>query len=260
MTRENLALGSSANDGTGDTLRAAGTKINNNFVELYRAFGIDSDNLSLNVTLDSDHVVFAGASYSTSLGITAPTANRSVDLPDAAGTVVLDTATQTLTNKTLKLPSINDSNNNELIKFTTTSSAINEFTIANAASGGKPTLTSTGGGTNITMKLAGKGTGSVEVAKAAYSAVTITSNGTASEIASYIICNKASALAVVLSDGTTDGEYKIFTNKGGGTATVTPDNFSAGTSFALPQHTGAQTIWDGTNWYLIGADSDVTVS
>ena len=32
MTRQALALGTSANDGTGDTLRQAGTKINANFV------------------------------------------------------------------------------------------------------------------------------------------------------------------------------------------------------------------------------------
>ena len=31
MTRQNINVGSSANDGTGDTLRSAGTKINQNF-------------------------------------------------------------------------------------------------------------------------------------------------------------------------------------------------------------------------------------
>ena len=30
MARNNIGLGSAANDGTGDTLRGAGTKINNN--------------------------------------------------------------------------------------------------------------------------------------------------------------------------------------------------------------------------------------
>ena len=32
MTRQNINIGSSANDGTGDTLRTAGTKINQNFI------------------------------------------------------------------------------------------------------------------------------------------------------------------------------------------------------------------------------------
>ena len=55
---------------------------------------------------------------------------------------------------------INDVIGNELIKVTATASAINELTIANAASGSGPTISATGGGTdidiNITPKAAGK--------------------------------------------------------------------------------------------------------
>jgi hypothetical protein len=35
MTKQLISLGTSANDGTGDTLRDAGTKLNANFTELY---------------------------------------------------------------------------------------------------------------------------------------------------------------------------------------------------------------------------------
>ena len=35
MAQQTISTGSSANDGTGDTLRSAGTKINENFTELY---------------------------------------------------------------------------------------------------------------------------------------------------------------------------------------------------------------------------------
>ena len=35
MAKQVIATGSAANDGTGDTLRSAGTKINSNFTELY---------------------------------------------------------------------------------------------------------------------------------------------------------------------------------------------------------------------------------
>ena len=35
MGKQVISTGSSANDGTGDTLRSAGTKINANFTELY---------------------------------------------------------------------------------------------------------------------------------------------------------------------------------------------------------------------------------
>ena len=39
MGKSVINNGSSANDGTGDTLRAAATKINNNFTEIYAVLG-----------------------------------------------------------------------------------------------------------------------------------------------------------------------------------------------------------------------------
>ena len=62
------------------------------------------------------------------------------------GTVTLD-GTQTLTNKTLTSPiigtSILDTNSNELLKLTATGSAINELTLANAATGNGPIVSAT---------------------------------------------------------------------------------------------------------------------
>ena len=42
MARQTLNRGTVANDGTGDTLRTAAQKINENFSELYTAIGGDS--------------------------------------------------------------------------------------------------------------------------------------------------------------------------------------------------------------------------
>lgn len=50
----------------------------------------------------------------------------------------------------------------ELLKFEETASAVNEFTIKNAATGGAPELQSTGDDTNIDLKLTPKGTGIVK--------------------------------------------------------------------------------------------------
>ena len=93
-----------------------------------------------------DALVFATANDGT---------NPDIDtLP--AGDVTL-TATQTLTNKTLTSPAIGtsilDTNGNELAKLTATGSAVNEFTIANAATGNDPTLSATGGDTNIDIAI-----------------------------------------------------------------------------------------------------------
>lgn len=58
---------------------------------------------------------------------------------------------------------INDTNGNEEVKFTATGSAVNEFTIANAITASEPTLSVTGGDTNIGLKLTPKGTGKVQI-------------------------------------------------------------------------------------------------
>jgi len=55
-------------------------------------------------------ITFEGATanaFETSLAVTDPTADRTITFPDASGTVVTTTATQTLTNKTLTNPTIN---------------------------------------------------------------------------------------------------------------------------------------------------------
>jgi hypothetical protein len=83
--------------------------------------------------------------------------------------VVNLTAPQTLTNKTLTTPTltspiineIDDSNGNEQIIFTATASAVNEVTVANAATGNDPTFTASGSDTNIGLDFIPKGTGAV---------------------------------------------------------------------------------------------------
>ena len=60
MARQTLNRGTVANDGTGDTLRTAAQKINENFTELYTAIGGDS--ATATVTLTAQGVVFEGQS------------------------------------------------------------------------------------------------------------------------------------------------------------------------------------------------------
>ena len=89
-----------------------------------------------------------------------------VEIPLGSDGDVTLTGTQTLTNKTLTSPkigtSILDTNGNELALLTATSSAVNEFTIANAASGNAPRLSSSGE-TNVDLDLLAKGTGHITV-------------------------------------------------------------------------------------------------
>jgi len=73
------------------------------------------------------------------------------------------TGTQTLTNKTLTSPKIGtnilDTNGNELINLTATSSAVNELTIANASTGVTGPVISATGETNVGININPKGTG-----------------------------------------------------------------------------------------------------
>ena len=102
-----------------------------------------------------DAVVFATANDGTNPDI--------LTLP--AGTVTL-AGTQTLTNKTLTSPKIGtsvlDTNGNEVAKITATSSAVNEVTFVNAATGSNPSIDASGGDTNIGLALKTKGTGVIQ--------------------------------------------------------------------------------------------------
>jgi len=81
------------------------------------------------------------------------------------------TGTQTLTNKTLTSPkigtSILDTNGLQLALLTATGSAVNEFTIANAAAGAGPILSATGDESNVDINLNPKGSGVLKSATAA---------------------------------------------------------------------------------------------
>lgn len=107
MTRQTIFTGTTANDGTGDSLRTAANKINANFQDIYDTFGAN-DVLFFGLQFDSDSILFDGATKNngirTKLQAVDPTVNRIVDIPDASGTLVLETHTQTLTNKTLTTP------------------------------------------------------------------------------------------------------------------------------------------------------------
>jgi len=57
-----------------------------------------------------------------------------------------------------------DHNSNEVVKAGVgTASAVNEVTVTNAATGNAPTISATGGDTNIDLALIGKGTGTVDL-------------------------------------------------------------------------------------------------
>lgn len=129
MAQQTLNRGTSANDGTGDTLRVAAQKINENFTELYTTVGGDSST----VTLTSAGVVFEGQAaddHETTLCAVEPTADNIVYVPNDGGTLILDSCQQTLTNKTilspiLTTPSIKDADSSHSYNFVVSNLAAN---------------------------------------------------------------------------------------------------------------------------------------
>jgi hypothetical protein len=78
-----------------------------------------------------------------------------------SGSLVFATSPSLTTPKVLTC--INDTNSNELLKVTATASAVNELTLANAATGNNPTLSATGDDTNIGITLTPKGSKDLKV-------------------------------------------------------------------------------------------------
>lgn len=90
--------------------------------------------------------------------MTFPSSSATIARTDAGQTF---TGVQVFTSPRI-ITDISDTNGNEIFKITATASAVNEFTIANAATGNSPTLSATGSDSNIDINLVPKGNGIVK--------------------------------------------------------------------------------------------------
>ena len=106
MAKQTINIGSSANDGTGTTIRAGGDLINDNFNEIYTAFSSDGSNLSTTVlTIVDESSTESTISYGERLAITGGTnltsavSGDSVNLTlNSSVTGLTSVQTETLTN------------------------------------------------------------------------------------------------------------------------------------------------------------------
>jgi hypothetical protein len=106
MAKQTINVGSSADDGTGSTIRAGGQIVNANFTELYNAFSTDGSNLSTAVlTIVDESSTESTISYGERLAITGGTNLTSTVSGDSVNVTLNSTITglssvqtETLTN------------------------------------------------------------------------------------------------------------------------------------------------------------------
>ena len=191
------------------------------------------------VTGSGDSFTFAAADKGTKILFASANDGTNPDIIDIGMGNVTLTGTETLTNKTLTSPkigtSILDTNGAELFQLTATSSATNEFTIANAANGSAPSIAATGSSdSNIDIALKPKGTGETVVGTGAANA-TITSSG-------------AHDLILDTNSGTNSGTITI-TDAANGDITIAPNGTGIAKAVDAADATGAikiagkETIW-----------------
>jgi len=101
-----------------------------------------------------------------------------------------------------------DENGNEQLIFQTTGSAVNQFDMTNAATGNAPSISATGGDTNIDVAIIPKGSGETKIGTGA-AAATLTSSG-------------AHDLTLDTNSGTNSGTITI-TDGANGDITLTPN-------------------------------------
>ena len=286
MGKSVINNGSSANDGTGDTLRAAATKINNNFTEIYAVLGgKTATDLSASAATLTTKITFSDSAtglirfegttadaHETTLQVVEPTGDRQIVFPNASGNVVLDSSTNTLTNKTLTSPTVNtptinapkisglsgggvlqDSSGNEVLELTKTASAVNHVNLTNNATNNNPKITAKGGDTNIGLELEAKGTGKIILNNShvlKQETVNTGSNEALSLLLPFTQITKGTAGTYGIADGVV-GQVKYVVNSGAGNAVITPANFGAGTTLTLQQNETGTLIFDGTNWQIL---------
>ena len=241
-----------------------------------------------NATTDGTDTYTVQVKTVSGTGITfaAGASGRVTKLLYTDGTNVLDasadfgevtlTGTQTLTNKTLTSPkigtSILDTGGNELALLTATGSALNEFTIANAATGTGPTLSATGTETNVPINITPKGTGDVFINPPTSGALIVSGTSTqagkivmqadtddsGSFVASFQpgVLTESTAYVLPLADAGTSGD--ALTSNASGTLSWT--TMSGGTSWQAVVTGATQTAVAGNGYFIDTTSNACTVT
>ena len=262
MAYQALGLGSVANDGTGDSLRTGGDKVNDNFVEIYTKFG-DGSTLASNVNITGNAATattlassrnIAGVAFNGSAAI----AIASTNLSDTAS-ICLAANTLTLTNKTLTSPivggDVTTASGNLLINSATQivevkgdgSSVEGQIKLnchanshgqtikpqPHSASVTNTSLLPAGASSTLVSKVSADILTNKTLADLKTSVQTLSGAGAIDLVTGVTEVTTTAADALTLANGTV-GQIKIIVMKvDGGDGTITPVTFAGGTTITM---------------------------
>jgi hypothetical protein len=262
MAYQALGLGSVANDGTGDSLRTGGDKVNDNFVEIYTKFG-DGSTLASNVNITGNAATatllassrnIAGVAFNGSAAI----AIASTNLSDTAS-ICLAANTLTLTNKTLTSPivggDVTTASGNLLINSATQivevkgdGSSVEGMIKLNchanshgqtikpqphSASVTNTSLLPAGASSTLVSKVSADILTNKTLADLKTSVQTLSGAGAIDVVTGVTEVTTTAADALTLANGTV-GQIKIIVMKvDGGDGTITPVTFAGGTTITM---------------------------
>jgi len=192
------------------------------------------DSFTFSATNKGDKVVFASANDGTNPDIISVNTGIANVVDDTSPQLGGDLDTNSHNIAIDDAHGINDENGNEQIIFQTTASAVNQFDITNAATGNAPSISATGGDSNIDIALIPKGTGETKVGTGAADA-TVTSSG-------------AHNLILDTNSGTNSGTITI-TDGANGNIVIAPNGtgvaqaVDGGDNTAAIKIAGKETIW-----------------
>lgn len=123
---------------------------------------------------------------------------------------------------------INDSNSNEVLKFSSVASAVNEVTVTNASTTNAPSITATGSDTNIDLSISAKGSGKIKLNAYYQTALTYSPSGGGTATLDLATGNEhritmpSGNITIALSNATNGQKFIIsVTQDGTGSRTVT---------------------------------------
>ena len=242
MAKQTVGVGSSANDGTGDTLRTGAGKINDNFNEIYAEFG-DGTNLS-NGNTAGDILVADGTKFAnrTTSGDITISNTGAINLRGNSLSIPGDTAPSPTSNKLYAVGSTLYWNGNTI--GVAGGGSFSSFTVA-GDSGSSQSVTD-----GNTLTVAG-GTGIASVASAT-DTITLNIDSTVATLTGTQTLTSKSLTAPILTGSSSSAGSILFredTDNGTNAVTLIGPAATADVTVTLPAATGT-----------IALTSDITVS